>query len=323
VARDGVRLLVARPDGVRHTVFRDLPTYLEPGDLVVVNTSATLAAAVDGRREPGTVTVHLSAALPDGTWAAELRPGRRATGPLHDVVPGETVTLPGGRLRVVTPYPDPQTDPSRTRLWRCRLVVPDDVPAYLRRHGRPIAYAYVPGDWPLASYSTVFGREPGSAEMPSAGRPFTDALVTELVTSGVAVAPVTLHTGVSSLEQGEAPLAEPFVVPSATAAIVNHTRVRGGRVVAVGTTVTRALETVADHTGAVQPGRGWTDLVLGPDRPARVVTGLVTGWHEDGASHLRLLEAVAGRRLVTAAYAAARAEGYLWHELGDAALLLP
>jgi len=323
LARDEVRLLVARPDDVRHTVFRDLPAHLEPGDLVVVNTSATLAAAVDGERASGPVTVHLSAALPDGTWAAELRPGRRATGPLRDVVPGETVTIPGGRLQVVAPYPEEDAAPSRTRLWRCRLVGPDDVPAYLVRHGRPIAYPYVPDDWPLASYTTVFGRDPGSAEMPSAGRPFTDALVTALVTSGVAVAPVTLHTGVSSLEDGEPPLPEPYAVPPATAALVNHTVARGGRVVAVGTTVTRALETVAARTGAVRAGTGWTDLVLGPDRPARVVTGLVTGWHDEGATHLRLLVAVAGERLVAAAYAEARAEGYLWHELGDAALLLP
>ena len=323
LARDEVRLLVARPTGLGHAVFRDLPSYLEPGDLVVVNTSATLAAAVDGERAAGPATVHLSAALPDGTWAAELRPGRRATGPLHDVTAGETVTLPGGRLQVVEPYPDVDADPARTRLWRCRLVVPDDVPGYLARHGRPIAYTYVPDDWPLAAYATVFGREPGSAEMPSAGRPFTDALVTDLVTSGVAIAPVTLHTGVSSLEPGEPPLAEPYAVPPATAALVNHTRSRGGRVVAVGTTVTRALETVADDGGTVRAGSGWTDLVLGPDRPARAVTGLVTGWHEDGASHLQLLEAVAGSRLVAAAYAEARAQDYLWHELGDAALLLP
>jgi S-adenosylmethionine:tRNA ribosyltransferase-isomerase len=318
-----VRLLVGRPGEVRHLVFRDLPSQLEAGDLMVVNTSATLAAAVDGERTAGSVTVHLSTALPDGTWAAELRPGRRATGPLHDVAPGETLTLPGGRLRVVAPYPDEGADPSRTRLWRCRLVVPDAVPGYLARHGRPIAYSYVPDDWPLASYTTVFGREPGSAEMPSAGRPFTAAMVTELVTAGVAVAPVTLHTGVSSLEAGEPPLPERYAVPAATAALVNHRRAHGGRVVAVGTTVTRALETVADRTGSVRAGAGWTDLVLGPDRSARVVTGLVTGWHDDGASHLRLLEAVAGERLVTTAYAEARAEDYLWHELGDAALLLP
>ena len=321
LARDEVRLLVARPDAVRHLRFRDLPTQLAPGDLVVVNTSATLAAAVDGRRRQGPVTVHLSTELPDGTWAVELRPGRRASGPVRDARPGDAVDLPGGRLHLVEPYPEPSA--ATTRLWRGRLVVPGPVPAYLARHGRPIAYPYVPDDWPLTAYQTVFGREPGSAEMPSAGRPFTDALVTRLVTAGVAVAPVTLHTGVSSVEDGEPPLPEPYVVPAATARLVEHTRRHGGRVVAIGTTVTRALESVAAPDGSVRPGDGWTDLVLGPERPARVVDGLVTGWHEEGASHLRLLEAVAGSRLVAAAYAAARDAGYLWHELGDSALLLP
>lgn len=321
LARDEVRLLVARPSGVRHLRFRDLPAQLAAGDLVVVNTSATLAAALDGRRRRGPVTVHLSAELPDGTWAVELRPGRRATGPVRDARPGDAVELPGGRLHLVEPYPDASA--TTTRLWRGRLVVPGPVPAYLADHGRPIAYSYVPDDWPLAAYQTVFGRAPGSAEMPSAGRPFTDALVTDLVTSGVAVAPVTLHTGVSSLEDGEPPLPEPFAVPAATARLVEHTRRHGGRVVAVGTTVARAIETVVAADGSVGAGEGWTHLVLGPDRPARVVDGLVTGWHEEGASHLRLLEAVAGPRLVASAYAAARADGYLWHELGDSALFLP
>jgi len=323
LARDEVRLLVARPGCVEHIVFRELPAHLAPGDLVVVNTSATLAAAVDGDRAGSAVTAHLSSALPDGTWTVELRPGRRATGPLRDVVPGETVTLPHGRLQVLAPYPDPDADPAAARLWRCRLVVAGPVPTYLARHGRPIAYSYVPDDWPLAIYQTVFGREPGSAEMPSAGRPFTDSMVTDLVTAGVAVAPVTLHTTVSSQERGEPPLPEPYAVPVATADLVNVTRSRGGRVVAVGTTVTRALESRADETGTVHPGGGWTTLVLGERRPARVVSGLVTGWHDEGASHLDLLTSVAGSDLVEAAYAEARAEGYLWHELGDAALLLP
>jgi S-adenosylmethionine:tRNA ribosyltransferase-isomerase len=222
---------------------------------------------------------------------------------------------------VELPYPDP--DATASRLWRARVLVPDSVPAYLARHGRPIAYSYVARDWPLTDYQTVFAREAGSAEMPSAGRPFSDALVTELVTAGASLAPLTLHTGVSSPEVGEPPLPERYVVPPATARAVAHARADGGRVVAVGTTVTRALETVAAEDGTVRPGAGWTDLVLGPGRPARVVTGLVTGWHEPGASHLQLLEAVASRDLVASAYDAARAEGYLWHELGDSALLLP
>lgn len=323
LARDEVRLLVAEPRGVSHGIFRDLPDFLAEGDLVVVNTSATLPAAVDGDRAGRPVTVHLSSALPDGTWAVELRPGRRAGGPLRDLAPGDLVALPQGRLQALEPYPDPGADPAATRLWRARLVVRGAVHAYLARHGRPIAYSYVPDDWPLDSYQTAFAREPGSAEMPSAGRPFTAPLVTQLVTAGVAVAPLTLHTGVSSLERGESPLPEPYRVSAATAALVNHARSRGGRVVAVGTTVVRALETCSDPTGRVAAGQGWTDLVLGPRRRAHAVTGLVTGWHDEGASHLDLLAAVAGDDLVEQAYAEARAEGYLWHELGDAALLLP
>jgi S-adenosylmethionine:tRNA ribosyltransferase-isomerase len=128
---------------------------------------------------------------------------------------------------------------------------------------------------------------------------------------------------VSSLEAGESPAAERFEVPRTTAELVNLTRASGGRVVAVGTTVTRALETTADEHGQVSPGAGWTELVLGADRPARAVTGLVTGWHSPGASHLELLEAVGGQELVESAYEAAVRLGYLWHEFGDSCLLLP
>jgi S-adenosylmethionine:tRNA ribosyltransferase-isomerase len=144
-----------------------------------------------------------------------------------------------------------------------------------------------------------------------------------LVRRGVFVAAVTLHTGVSSPEAGEPPIPERYDVPAATADLVNLTRWRGRRVVAVGTTVTRALETVASPDGVVGAGSGVTDLVLGPSRPARVVTGLVTGWHAPGASHLSLLEAVAGYELVSASYDEAVANGYLWHEFGDSCLLLP
>jgi S-adenosylmethionine:tRNA ribosyltransferase-isomerase len=324
VPRDGVRLLVARPTSVTHAIFADLPAFLEPGDLVVVNTSATLAAALDGRRRAtgATVTVHFSTALPEGGWAVELRPGPRANGPLRDVVAGELVDLCDGLLKVVEAYyPDGQA--AGSRLWRAEVDLPLDVPRYLARHGAPIAYDYVPARWPLESYQTVFAREPGSAEMPSAARPFTGQLVADLVAAGVVVAPVRLHTGVSSLEKGEPPLPEPFRVPAATARLVNLTHAAGRRVVAVGTTVTRALESVAGPDGVVTPGSGWTDLVLGPGRPARAVDGLITGWHEPGASHLLLLEAVAGHALVAAAYRGAAAHGYLWHEFGDSALLLP
>lgn len=319
LTRDGVRLLVAEgprlagpahdPGAVWHARFRDLARFLDPGDLVVVNTSATLPAAVDATD----VTVHFSTPLDDGRWVVELRRPDQ-TGPVRDAGAGDRIGLPYGAVLTLESGVSP-------RLWRARLSEP--VEAYLAQAGRPITYGYLRGRWPLPAYQTVFARDPGSAEMPSAGRPFTAELVTGLVSAGIAVAPILLHTGVSSLESGEPPQPERFRVPAGTAALVNAVRAAGGRVVAVGTTVVRALETVAEPGGWVNAGHGWTDLVLGPDRPARAVTGLVTGLHEPEASHLLLLEAVAGRELVQRAYDAAVSGRYLWHEFGDSCLLLP
>jgi S-adenosylmethionine:tRNA ribosyltransferase-isomerase len=321
-SRDAVRLLVASATGVRHERFTDFARFLQAGDLLVVNTSATLPAAVRGRRADGrSVAVHFSTALGAQAWLVEVRPPGRATGPLQDVRAGEVIELPDGvRLRLLAPYPAGAVTP---RLWFGSLDVEGGVPRYLSRVGRPIRYAYLSRPQPLAEYQTVFARDPGSAEMPSAGRPFTPQVITDLVVRGVAVAPITLHTGVSSQEAGEPPLPEPYEVPGATSRLVNLTRAAGGRVVAVGTTVTRALESAAGADGTVRPSSGWTELVLGPQRPARVVTGLVTGWHAPGASHLSLLQAVAGAELVEQAYAAALAERYRWHEFGDSCLLLP
>ncbi len=315
-------MLVATTDGLVHATFGDLPRFLRAGDLLVVNTSGTLAAAADGSRADGTpVTVHFSTPLDDGRWVVELRD--TAFGRVRDAGPGEIVRLPAGvSLTLLDRYPDPAAD----RLWRASVPVPD-VAAYLAGHGRPIRYSYVPQPWPVESYQTVFAREPGSAEMPSAGRPFTAELVTRLVTAGIIVAPVTLHAGVASLEAGEQPLPERFTVPEPTAQLVNLTWAAGRGGVAVATTVTRALESAVEEGelrhGLVRAAGGWTDLVLGAERPARVVGGIVTGWHDPEASHLALLEAVAGPALVRAAYAEAEQAGYLGHEFGDSCLLLP
>jgi S-adenosylmethionine:tRNA ribosyltransferase-isomerase len=333
LARDGVRLLVARDRRpLKHTTFRDLSLALHRGDLVVVNTSDTEPAAVDGHRTGGSdahsadgppVTLHISGPAPDALFVVELRTpdGRRVT----DGRAGESVRLPGGVVAtLLTAHPDPWVV-TGSRLWRARIPVAGGLRAWLAAVGRPIRYSYLRGDWPLDAYRTVFatpGPEFASAEMPSAGRPFTAAVLEGLRRRGVGVAELVLYTGVSSLEADEVPLPERYRVPLATADAVNATRAAGGRVVAVGTTVTRALETVADLGGRVHAGEGWTHLVLGPDRPPRVVTGLVTGWHEPQASHLLLLEAVAGARLVGRAYAAAVDRGYLWHEFGDSCLLL-
>ena len=318
LARDGVRLLVARPDRVEHRRFRELAAVLDPGDLLVVNTSATLPAALDVRHHDGRpMTVHVATTLDDGDWVVEPR---RPDGPEPDVGVGDRLGLPGVVLTLVAPYPD---ELAPRRLWRARPWPPVGVAGYLATYGRPIAYGHLAGRFPLADHQTVYATEPGSAEMPSAGRPLTESLLVRLMARGVTVAPLVLHAGVSSPEKHEPPTPERYTVPRETARLVNSAREAGARVVAVGTTVVRALETVAAPDGTVSSGHGWTDLVLGPDRPACTVTGLISGLHEPEASHLALLEAVAGSALVGRTYESAVAERYLWHEFGDSTLLLP
>jgi S-adenosylmethionine:tRNA ribosyltransferase-isomerase len=316
VARDGVRMLVSRRSTgqVSHHAFRELPGLLLPGDLVVVNGTGTLPAQVRAGRDRA---VHFSTPLPDGAWLVELRAIKdtisRPNGPGF---PAQVIDLPAGVTltleRKVT-----------GRLWRARLSVA--VVPYLLQYGIPIRYSYVARDWPISAYQTVFSRKPGSAEMPSASRPFTPGVVTELAARGVLIAPLTLHAGVSSLEADEDPYPEPYDVPPATARLVNHVREHGGRVIAAGTTVVRALETAAlgGTGGSVAPSAGWTSHVVTPETGVRAVDGLLTGLHEPRSSHLRMLAAFAGPELLSRCYGAAVSAGYLWHEFGDVHLLLP
>jgi S-adenosylmethionine:tRNA ribosyltransferase-isomerase len=321
--RDQVRLLAASGGGLGHHRFTDLPDLLRPGDLLVVNTSATLPAAlpVAGPRDAGLSAgshgdrrrVHLSTPLPgafpdDGheRWVVELRDG---SAPYRDGRAGEQLALPGGATaELLAPYLGGQ------RLWAARLTLPGPLLAYLDQHGEPIRYRHLPRPRPLADFQTIFALEPGSAEMPSAGRPFSRRVLEALNERGVQVAPVVLHCGVSSLERGETPYPERFRVPAATAEAVHA----AGRVIAVGTTVVRALETTGGDAG-----EGWTRLVVTPETGVQVVDGIVTGWHEPDASHLLMLEAIAGRDLVERSYAAALEHGYRWHEFGDSHLLIP
>jgi S-adenosylmethionine:tRNA ribosyltransferase-isomerase len=276
----------------------------------VINVSKTLPAAIPARRPDGSkIRVHFATRAPrlDPSWrVVELRSadGSRPV----SAKTGERLKLRGGAtLQLVAPYASGQ------RLMLGRVDVP--LEDYLASHGDPIRYGYVEHTWPLEAYLNVYATTPGSAEMPSAGRPFTSDLITRLVANGIAVAPITLHCGVSSPERHEAPFPEYFEVPESTARILEH---RAGRAIAVGTTVVRALET----TGG-EPGAGWTHLVVGPDTPLSAVDGLITGWHEPEASHLRLLEAVAGPELLRRSYEQALAGEYLWHEFGDSHLILP
>ena len=340
--RDEVRLLVSRvdTDTLEHARFSDLFRWLTAGDLLVVNTSATINAALTASTDAGeTFELHLSSRLPGGFWSVELRqPGPIASLPYRHTRAGTTLSLPGdARANLLAPYPLIGTLESESRLWIAALELPVPVMPYLERYGFPIRYSYVREPWPIAAYQTVFAEEPGSAEMPSAGRPFTPELVTTLVSRGVQIAPVVLHTGVASLEDHEPPYEEFYRVPGETADLVNGARRAGRRIIAVGTTVVRALETVTGEDGVTSPGEGWTSLVIGRERRLRSVDGLITGLHEARATHLMVLEGVAAaaarnpavkRRAGTAAshlqraYAAAMRMGYLWHEFGDSHLIV-
>jgi S-adenosylmethionine:tRNA ribosyltransferase-isomerase len=320
--RDAVRMLVSiGVEPPRPSVARDLSSWLDEGDLVVVNTSATIPAAIDATTPDGRgVVVHLSTELPTGLHLVEVRRATVAgsTAPDPGDHAGESLALAGGgAVRILGRMP------GSVRLWVATLELPAALLDHLGRFGRPIRYGYVPDTWPLTAYTNSFSREPGSAEMPSAGRVLTPDVITDLVANGIVVAPVVLHTGVASLEAHENPYPERYRIPVATARLVNATHAAGGRVVAVGTTVVRALETGADADGVVHPGGGWTELVITPACGVHVVDGLLTGWHEPAASHLQMLEAVAGRRALELAYGAALAAGYRWHEFGDVHLILP
>ena len=362
LARDEVRLLLSSHGGeqIAHARFAELWRFLRAGDLIVINTSGTLPAALAVTRTDDTpLEMHLSTHLPGDVWSVELRRPAKSgehggTTPFREATAGETLTLPGGAsAMLLAPYATDRAalaPDAGVRLWLATLRLPAGRPpegtvapthetldvltyetpsllAYLARYGFPIRYGYVPTAWPLEYYQTVYATEPGSAEMPSAGRAFTPELMARLVAQGVQIAPLLLHTGVSSLEEHEPPYEEWYRVPAPTAHLVNAARAEGRRVIAVGTTVVRALETVAEPdahgNGTVHPGEGWTRLVVTPARGVYAVDGLLTGLHEPRASHLAMLEAISGRDHLRRAYAAALREGYLWHEFGDLHLILP
>lgn len=332
LSRDDVRLMVSyrSDDRIVHTRFHDLAAFLDPGDLLVINTSGTMNAALNTVRADGTeLELHLSTRLPADLWIVELRqPAETGTRPFYDGRSGETLRLPGGAtVTLHTPY-NPEYRgvtimPANTRLWIANLSLPAPLLDYLEQYGFPIRYGYVRRQWPISYYQTVYATETGSAEMPSAGRAFTPELITRLVAKGIQIAPLLLHTGVASPEAHEAPYEEYYRVPPETARLVYMTRTIGKRIIAVGTTVVRTLETVTDSDHITHPGEGWTRLVITPQRGIHAANAMLTGLHEPRASHLAMLEALAGHEHIKKAYAEALREHYLWHEFGDLHLILP
>ena len=330
LSRDQVKLMVSnyQTDNVAHAKFRDIIDYLDAGDVLVINTSGTMNAALNVTRQDGTpLELHLSTQLPANLWSVELRkPVKGSTQPFYEAVAGETFNLPeGGEVTVHMPHNPLQrnVEEGKVRLWLATLQLPYELPCYLETYGFPIRYSYVNAQWPNEYYQTVYATEMGSAEMPSAGRAFSSDLITRLVAKGVRVMPILLHTGVASLEDHEAPYEEYFEVPTETAETINIARKAGKKIVAVGTTVIRALETVTQEDGYVHPGQGWTDVIITPQRGIRAVNGLLTGFHEPRATHLAMLSAIAGFDHLTVAYTQALEQKYLWHEFGDLHLILP
>jgi S-adenosylmethionine:tRNA ribosyltransferase-isomerase len=317
VRRDRVRLLVIdRTTGaIEHGRFDSLARRFGPGDLLVVNTSRVLPAAVHARRASGEPVQLRPCVRRDGRWdALAVQPAPpHANVPL---TPGETLWIGEAAVRVLGRRPDIPL------LWRVVLDAPDDLELMLR-HGEPIRYSYVPEPVSLDAYQPVYASHPGSAESPSAGLPLSWELLGALRARGAALADLVLHTGLSSYQDDDFDLEhrlfeEWFEICEATAEAVN----RAQRVVAVGTTVVRALETAAGEDGRVRPMGGWTRLAIGPERRPRVVDALLTGMHEPQASHFDLLSAFLPGPLLERAYREAVAAGYLWHEFGDAALVV-
>ena len=316
-ARDDVRLMVSSLKGTTHHAFTDLPDLLTPGDLLVVNESATLPASLPARGRLGNIRLNLSTKFSENLWAAEPRWSSEQPGPLP-LQKDELLYIGESRALLFQPYP------GIPRLWLMHF----DAPAseLMARYGEPIHYSHTPA-YPIETYQTIFSRFPGSVEMPSAARPVTPRIRDALLGKGIGITGIILHAGVSSLEietetvESQVLCPESFRVPFATANAVNSTHARGNRVIAVGTTVVRALETAWASDG-LRACAGSTSLYVHPGIGVHALDGLLTGFHDPVTSHLAMLSAIAGIDCVKGAYAEAVQHRYLWHEFGDSHLIL-
>jgi S-adenosylmethionine:tRNA ribosyltransferase-isomerase len=314
IARDQVRLLVLeRSSGrIHHAVFTEIGKFLNPGDLLVFNNSRTLPAVLNGTdaKNQEHVEVRLAEHLPDDSWYALI---------VSKQLPGKIVF--NGRIFAEVLDPHPWND----SVWRIRFSINGNALLNeLYRMGEPVRYEYVAQPWDLRYYQTVYALQPGSAEMPSAGRAFTWRMLFELKSAGIEIASVTLHTGLSFyLKEVMEPenSEEEFFVTESSAEKINRAIAQSRRVIAVGTSVVRALETAANN-GDVQRTHDYTKLKITADSHLKIVNSLLTGFHEPEASHLDLLSAFLPASTILKEYEQALAAGYLWHEFGDLNLIL-
>ena len=328
IRRDQVRLLVIdRATGeIEHSRFDKIDNYLRKNDLLVFNSSRTLPASLRGcdcsAAHGPCMEVRLAEHLPDDSWLALLlcEQGDPFGCGLR---PEMQIQFAEGLNATVL-----QRDERIPRLWKLRFSISGtQLVDLIYRLGKPIRYEYISAPWDLDYYQTVYATEPGSAEMPSAGRAFTWKLLLDLKRRGVDTAYIVLHTGLSSymddaLDAQHPASEEEYFVSATTAEKINLARENGGRVIAVGTTVVRALESVVDENGRVQGAHDYTRLKVDNQHRCKAVDGLLTGLHEPEASHLDLLSAFLPPDKIRAAYEEAIARKYLWHEFGDLNLIL-
>jgi len=328
IARDQVKLMVLdRVSGTtRHTQFFHLPDYLSPGDLVVVNRSAAIPGQLRAKFHGTELLLHLATKLSNVEYIVERRTADGSPYPssfrhsdlieIWDPNFEKKIT----NIRVLCKFHE------RSRLWV--IDSPIDLFHIAKQIGSPIRYGYIVGNYDPTLYRTIFAHCEGSAEMPSASRPFTHDVVKRLVAKGVQIRSLILHTGVSSHEvktdlSDHPVLPEWYNIPENTSMAVKAAVAAGRRVIAVGTTVVRALESALDPaTGFVQTGSRWTTHLVTPSTPPRVTSGLVTGMHDSMTSHLALLYAFVEPKLLHVAYREAVDNDYLWHEFGDVNLIL-
>lgn len=330
LARDGVKLMVLDREGmVQHSYFNQIDRFLRPGDLLVFNASRTLPASLKGcdHTTQACLEVRLAHHQSDGSWLALLlcqhdlqQKEKRFACPMHA---GMQLDFGAGLTADVE-----ARDERIPRLWRLRFSLDEaDLIDKLHQVGQPVRYSYVSAPWDLDYYQTVYASVPGSAEMPSAGRAFTWELLFKLKQQGIDTAHIVLHTGLSSymddaLDEQHPASEEAYFISDRAADKINQTRQRGGRIIAVGTTVVRALESVADSQARVRAGHGYTRLIITAQHSLKAVDGLLTGLHEPEASHLDLLTAFMPPEKLQPAYEEAIRREYLWHEFGDLNLIV-
>ncbi|MYL32450.1 S-adenosylmethionine:tRNA ribosyltransferase-isomerase [Pontibacillus yanchengensis] len=316
MSRDEVRLMVLQEDedSAYHKRFEEIDQFLEDGDVIVLNNSRTIPPVLKGCLGKQNVEIRLSRKISTNQWEALLLGTFRQINVPIQFPEGLEATISG--LGSEPPLVTLSFSKGGSSLLD-----------YIYRYGEPVRYEYIHHPWPLETYQTVYGAIPGSVEMPSAGRAFTWDLLSKLKAKGVQTTYIQLHAGLSYYEQNRWPNPknhpEAFNVPEETARLITQAKQNSNRVIAVGTTVVRALESAVNEHGEVKAISGITRLYIDQNHRVITVDGLLTGFHEPEASHLHMLTAFLPEKKLMKAYGEALHKGYLWHEFGDMNLILP